>query len=289
MPPILSRLVRSPLLLAAVLGSIGCGASAGSSPSLVLTALGNDGFLIECGDHAVLVDALYVGFSGYEAPSAAELAARAGAVRPFNRVDLVLATHHHPDHFDPRPVRDHLAANQAAVFVSTAQAVELVRQSSTGSGDLTGRVRAVALPPGGRESLVVNDIAVEALDVSHGRRDPPVHNLGFLVRIGGYTVLHVGDWVSDPEDLAAFRLADERVDVALIPYWHLLDNESAAAVVTALGTRTVVAMHLPAVDAPASYFEPAANLAELIQRLEGVNPDLVRLAGTGDRLEVGAR
>ena len=98
-----------------------------------VTFVGNSGFLITVGDQEVLIDALFEGLP------------------PFDDVDLILATHDHPDHFSATLVEQYLQNNPQAIFMSTKQAASQL----TGFGD---RVIAVDPVAGSPVNLEANGI-----------------------------------------------------------------------------------------------------------------------------------
>lgn len=240
-----------------------------------VTALGNEGFLVEVGDDSVVVDGLYEGLGGYVAPSEEQRRVRERAEPPFDVVDLALATHHHPDHFDAVVAGRFLEANRAALLVTTPMAVDLMR-GDPGFEVISDRIRGVYPSEGATVRLDVGDIAVEVLNLHHGRgRSLPVENIGFVIDVNEVRLLHVGDTLATAAELEELELAARAVDLAFVPYWHLLDEETAAVYLEAVGATHVVAMHLPAADAPPSYLEPAEDLEGLIGIIREAAPDVV--------------
>jgi L-ascorbate metabolism protein UlaG (beta-lactamase superfamily) len=198
-------------------------------------------------------------------------------------VDLVLATHLHGDHFDPEPVGRHLLANRSADFVSSVQAVELLRRDFSSYPEIAARVRGVFPEEGRLLSMKAGGIELQALNLHHGRdRQPPVENLGFLIRLGGFRVLHLGDTQVSAEELARYRLESQDIDLAFVPFWYLLAAEHVAIILDHVAADTVVAMHLPAPDAPARYFGPEGSLDELIRGIEASLPGTVVLREVGE-------
>ncbi len=83
------------------------------------------------------------------------------------------------------------------------------------------RVRAVYPKEGTR--VTFPELGLEVLNLHHGRgRKPLVENLGLIVRLGNFKVLHVGDTEITREELAATGLAENAIDLALIPDWLLV-------------------------------------------------------------------
>ena len=234
-----------------------------------LVYLGNEGFLLEAGETRVLVDALYGdGLKGYPVvPKEIRESLETGE-GPFGGVDLVLATHHHSDHFRAEPVARFLRAQPEARFVSTRQAVEAVLALDAGLRD---RLQGFWPNPGERKSLAFEGLELEILRLHHGKnRRPEIQNLGFVLELGGVRLLHVGDTEVSVDDVAPYALDRSRLDVALLPTWHYsADNHGVNEL---LGKVQRVVMHVAAEDAPAGYFYPAETLEDLLRVLGKTYP-----------------
>jgi L-ascorbate metabolism protein UlaG (beta-lactamase superfamily) len=263
------------VLVALTVGLAGAG---DSTSDLRITSLGNEGFLVEAEGRVVIVDALYVGLPGYVAPTEEQRSARERAAPPFDTVDLVLATHHHGDHFDAEVVARHLRANPRGVLITTPTAVDLIRESGEDSSEISDRLRPANPREGESIHLEAADIDVEVLNLHHGRRrKPPVENLGFLVRVGDVSFLHMGDTEATAEEIGSLDLRDKHIDLAFVPFWHLEERQTARSYLDAIGAAKVVAMHIPAANAPPSYLAPGNDLEDLIRRIEDAAPGVVIL------------
>ncbi len=143
------------------------------------------------------------------------------AASPFDGVDLVLATHHHADHFDAQAVAAHLSHNPQALFISTPQAVEKLKAVG-GFDQISDRIVAASPKEGERITRTHRGVTVQMLNIHHGR-NRPVQNLGFIVEVGGRKFLHIGD--SEAEDFVFnnYAIAKDGIDVAFIPYWYFFD------------------------------------------------------------------
>ncbi len=238
-----------------------------------VTYIANEGFLLASGESKVLVDALLdEGLRGYARPTEPTRIALEAAQPPFDGVDLVLATHFHGDHFGPRAVSRHLAANPSALLVSTPQAIARL------TPELSGRSRAVHPAEGEVERLTVGDVRLTVLNLHHGRdRDPPVQNLGFLIEMGGVMLLHVGDTEVGVEDVRAYRQELERVDLGLIPTWFLAYEGWSRVTREIFRPREIVMMHLAEADAPANYFGRFEGQSGLLEEIARRFPRAVRL------------
>lgn len=258
---------------------------------VIVTYVGNAGFLVDAGEEKVLIDALIDSAPGYVDQPAAMKEALAAAEGPYAGVDLVLATHAHADHFGPRAVVRHLAANPRARFVSTPQAVAKLRREA-GFEAIADRVTAVLPAEGERwrdETPALEASLLEAVNLHHGRdRDPPVENLGLLFTVGGRRFLHVGDTECDVADFRAAGLAGENVDVALVPSWYWVRPWRGTLEETvAIGRR--LAMHLAPGWADGARGEYPDDSRRRVAWLEENDPEVVVLRRPGEAWTVAGR
>lgn len=232
-------------LVAVVLLALAARAPQGDDEAaLTVTFLGNEGFLLESGGRKVLIDALV----GLELPDCVVQSETLRtqlerAEAPFDDVDLVLTTHVHADHFSVDAVGKHLAANPKARYVSTPQAVARLRAEFAGFEAIAPRVRAVGPADGKRER--VEELGLDVLAMHHGRdREPLIENDAFVLELGDWKLLHMGDSQCSPEELAAFELGGEQVDVAFAPFWYLDGKYWKGSVESSVKPRQTVVMHL---------------------------------------------
>lgn len=249
-------------LLLPILSLLGLAAWQGTAEprTLELVYLANEGFLARAGEHSLLIDAFvtepYGGYAAVPDELFAELLARKG---PFADLDLVLASHVHPDHFQAKAAAEFLRAHPALPFVTSPQVlVALAQEYAEG---LTEACRALLPDEAEMVSEKAGGIAVELLRLPHsgGARTAEVENLGHLIELGGVRLLHVGDADVERDELATYRLAEKAIDVALVPYWWLGDAADLAKTRARIGAKHLVAVHVP----PAEVASEKARLAAL--------------------------
>ncbi len=240
---------------------------------LAVTYLANEGFLVEGSGHRVLIDALFgSGIAGYPAVPDTLRGQIERGTGDWSGINLALASHFHGDHFDPAAVVRFLAANPAARFVSTRQAVARLSEL-TADRSILDRAQGVLPAEGEVVRLEVAGIGLEILNLHHGRRDPPVENLGFVVTLGSQRFLHFGDTEANIEDFEPYLelLADP--DVALLPFWFLSSEWRAAMVRERIRPGRVVAAHVPNPDAPVSYFARWESYEQLTRTMLEAFPE----------------
>jgi len=272
---------KSVLLVAVAVLVIGCSQeqvvamSDGSAPDqeLEVTYVANEGFLVQLGDQRVLVDSLFSdGVIGYETVPAATREALENGTSRQGGVQVALASHFHGDHFDGTSVGRFLKANPHAVFVSTPQAAESFRNANPDSADLGRRFHAVLPDPGTVESLEFDGVRIEVLNLHHGRRDPPVQNLGFIVTLGGKRFIHFGDTEAKMEDFEPYLELLTEPDLAVLPFWFLSSEWRADLVRRLIRPQSIAVGHLPRQDAPPGHFARWRSYAALRSTIEEAFP-----------------
>ena len=210
---------------------------------LELTYVGCEGVMIRSASGSVLIDGLYgAEAEGYHTPPPETLASLRDARAPFDRVDLVLATHFHEDHFDPGAAAEFMSASERTRFASTPQAVELLLARAP---ELAPRVVALQAPEGVRVAHDFGAIRAEAFGLSHGKVNyADVQHLGLVVTLDGRQVVHLGDGIIDEKALRRAGLVDAAVDVGVLPFWFLTYPFGKRLVARAFRPRAVFACHI---------------------------------------------
>jgi L-ascorbate metabolism protein UlaG (beta-lactamase superfamily) len=212
--------------------------------SLELTYIGCEGILLRSPSGSVLIDGLFGDQAApFGVPPASVVERLRDARAPFDRIDVILATHFHADHFDAGFVARHLRANPAAQFFSTPQAAVQLHEATHGtSGD---RIHALDVRDGASAVRQVGGIRLEAFGLSHGRvHYADVQHLGWIVTLGGRTVMHLGDGIIDEKALRAAGVLDRAIDVGVMPFWFLTYPFGKRLVGKALRPRAIFAVHV---------------------------------------------
>ena len=240
-----------------------------------VTYVGNEGFLIVSGGKKVLVDALYrEGVPGYVVLPVRlrQVIERAGA--PFDKIDLVLATHFHADHFDPAAVGAYLLSSNSALFVSTHQSMDRLRGQLSSNPQIVKWARAEFPIEGRRIKLAHHGVSLEVLNVHHGR-GRTIENLGFIIELNGWRFLHIGDSQGGAEDFRRNNLHEEKFDVAFIPYWYLAYDGMTAAITEVIRADRIVAMHVPPRGLRNSHLSGLGGWDGMKKKIKPVFPNVV--------------
>jgi L-ascorbate metabolism protein UlaG (beta-lactamase superfamily) len=237
--------------------------------------LANEGVLISSSDARVMIDGLHREYrAAYPFLPEPHRTAIESAQPPFDKVDVVLVSHRHLDHFHPESVGRHLVNSPAAVLLSSAQVIGEVEAQFADFASIRSRVTAITPAVGTRTTTRVSGIDVVVLGVGHGSgRHAEIQNLGHVITIDGRKFLHLGD--ASTEDRSIFerlRLHEEAIDVALLPVWFLTEPDGQAIVRDLIRPREIVAVHMANGDAAETVerarraFPAAAFFTTLLER-----------------------
>lgn len=229
--------------------------------TIKLTYVGNEGVLISDGRKAVLIDGLHRKYDDdYLNPPPEVLSAMETARPPFDQIRVVLVSHVHGDHFSAESVGLHLKNNPKAMLISDAQKMSDIARLYPDHASIRGQT--VEFTPAWKERRVYekDGIKVTLLGMKHGSdRFWWIKNLGHIIEIGGKKLFHFGDADNTVENFAAFNLAGEKIDIAFIPYWFLLNENGRQLVRETIAAKHNIAVHISPQNAEAD----AANVKRL--------------------------
>jgi L-ascorbate metabolism protein UlaG (beta-lactamase superfamily) len=142
------------------------------------------------------------------------------------KADIILITHDHYDHCEPKDVSKIL--QPGTVIVTTADCAQ----------KLSGDVRIIA--PGGRVEL--DGVEVEAVPAYNVDKEfhPQANGwVGFIITMGGQRIYHTGDSDVTPE------MKQVKADIVLLPVGgtYTMTAEQAAEVANAIAPGWAIPMH----------------------------------------------
>jgi L-ascorbate metabolism protein UlaG (beta-lactamase superfamily) len=225
--------------------------TAPQEPTLEITYIANEGVLISAGDKQVLIDGLHREYKrDYAFLPAAEREKIETAKAPFDKIDLILVSHLHLDHFHPESIGLHLKHNSGATLVTSQQVVVEVEKNARDYQAVKARVTTVTVPLKERVAMKAAGIDFEILGLGHGSgRFHWIQNLGHIIRLGGKKILHVGDAEASSEIFGKFNLDREGIDIAIVPAWFLLYKDGQRVVREHLRPKHIIAVHISPAEA----------------------------------------
>ncbi len=220
-------------LLIFALVSAACTQPAPRAP-LAVTYVANTGFLIECDQKKILIDALFGNFESdwCFVPSDSVVDLMVGARPPFDDVDIVAVTHAHVDHFNAGIVIDHLRHNRSGILVCPPD----VAQALAGSAhydEIRDRLRVVSPSLDSAVTITIAGVAIKARRTPHSPyleedestgvsvdRHRNVQHLEYLFSVAGWVVYHSGDaGMHDLLRYKAYEYGTDSIDLAFVQWW----------------------------------------------------------------------
>ncbi|MCU0640114.1 MAG: ankyrin repeat domain-containing protein [Candidatus Krumholzibacteria bacterium] len=209
--------------------------------------IGNDGFLVSDGKRKVLLDALHKNPWGY--PETGERAFRmmCEGGKPFDGVDLHIASHAHSDHFNADMTLSYLNADPKVRFIGNRPSIDELR---TAAGDGYSKIerRVVDVNPewGTTMSMKQAGIGLEFFGINHAPADmAPYMTLATIVEIGGLRILHLADNIAEcSADYVRAAMSDGGVDIAFIDPFFLQSETGGDLVRNFIRPEYIVLMHM---------------------------------------------
>jgi hypothetical protein len=162
------------------------------------------------------------------------------AAAPFDNIDLILTTSSRSGHCNPILIASHLALMPDAVFVSTARITDDVWSLLPFSPEKPPRLKTAEPKEGDMTPVAVEGLNLVVLNLP---AEGGVGNLGFVIRLEGWTLLHPGASTGGP-GLAAYNPSNCDVDVAFIPLSLLAGGEEPAKAGRCPMVETIKAAHI---------------------------------------------
>lgn len=214
-----------------------------NSEHVIVTFVGNAGFLISVGDKKVLIDATFRGYKDvYELPPDIQEKI-AKAQPPFDCIDVILATHAHGDHFNADLTRNYMRNDPNTIFASTAQLAATLK-------DIPDRVITFNPSRGKTDSKEINGISIEAIYLPHGSYDAnknEILNFGYIVNLNGIKLFHTGDIDIQQfsyEEFRAYQIPEKNIDIAFIQHFYLTSDSSESRFVNdGICSRFIIPSH----------------------------------------------
>ncbi len=244
----IDRLWSAPYPISAPEGSA---TNPSQQPTLEITYIANEGVLIASNEKQVLIDGLHREYKpGYAFLPAPEREKIEIAKAPFDKIDLILVSHIHLDHFHPEAVGLHLQHNLKSILVSSHQVVDDVAKNFKEFEAIKSRVTGATPPLKEKVAMKAAGIDFEILGLGHGSgRWGWIQNLGHVIKLGGKKLLHVGDVDASAEIFEKFELDKEGIDIAFLPVWFLLEPAGQAVVREHIKPRQIIAVHISPAEA----------------------------------------
>ena len=213
---------------------------------LTVQYIGNMGVLISGEESSILIDALHTEYNkdSYLFPPQSLVDSLTNSLGDFPPIKAVAATHYHGDHLDAEQVSTFLDKNNSAKFFGSQQSTDLVKEINSDKSD---QIVAIDTKSFQKQTVKTGGVSVTGFYMNHvnPNRHGLVQNVGYLIEIDGKKILHTGDSNWFEEAFTELNLEDENIDIAIFPFWMLLDRKNTSRLKNWVSPKHIIATHLP--------------------------------------------
>ncbi len=210
-----------------------------------VTYISNAGMLVEMGDKKILIDSLCDSTVPIYKATPDEIKGKIiGGVSPFDGIDLMLFTHHHSDHFEPKSTVEFINCQPSVVLVSTGETIRrLIAQDPSLDKN---RLVVLDLQVGEVKAFEINDIRIQVISMVHDGKDyQDVENFAYLLEVNGKRILHVGDAKPMAENYGHLNLIEQSIDLLLVPFPYVGIPSGQLVIANQIKPKKIAAIHLP--------------------------------------------
>ena len=222
-------------------------AAVDAKATAIVRYIGTDGFLIEAGSKTVLIDGLVRNPWGYPDTPQRALDLMKNGEPPFGRLDLLLFSHAHRDHFEPSMALEVMAAHPKAWLVGDGLVTgELEQAGPDAFAALGPRVKTIGLKIGEKTVLSPNGIPLTVLGVNHADTGRPYLTLGYIMDLGPFRVYHQGDIFPDANlvFLSSFAWEELKIDIAFFDPFFLQNEAARRLALERIRPSAIILMHM---------------------------------------------
>jgi L-ascorbate metabolism protein UlaG (beta-lactamase superfamily) len=220
-----------------------------------VTFLANCGFLYEKDNSKVLIDPFGTEYGNFfYLPSEETKMNLVNGNIPFNKIDLLLITHIHGDHFNVKLTESFLLKNSKAKMICPLQVYKQMKDSCGSFAKIESQIISPNLTMNESKNIKINNISVTVIRMQHGTdrslegvsysdytEYEKTENFGYVIHFTRKNVFHQGDGCLRINKKALQHI-DCSIDIAHLSYFDW-DSISFNMLKKDLKAKKVVFMH----------------------------------------------
>jgi ankyrin repeat protein/L-ascorbate metabolism protein UlaG (beta-lactamase superfamily) len=244
--------------------------------------IANEGFRVFSGKKTVLVDALVDNTYGYDNTPPAALERMVGKKPPYERIDLLLFSHAHADHFNAAMAVRVLEAHPECVLVGNEGVKSaLAEEAGDKVAALSARIRIFNPAWGTSSEAEIGGIPLKIFPVNHADFPREYQTLAFLMNIGGLVLFHLGDSSapSNRKFFEAFGLEKEGIDIAFLDPFFLQHPVGRDILPAFIRPDRIIPMHLRRSEIPTVGAELTQAFPNLVLYRDALEVKIFRKIG----------
>lgn len=205
----------------------------------------NAGIIIETGNKKIAVDLFCdAGELPYTSVSSNLVHAIVNRESPYSKIDYMLYTHRHMDHFCAENVDEYLAAEGGArLIIPYMTSKELTSEFLDRKGN---DVTVLKLSRREKLEFETGEVSITAYDFKHeGTESADEENVGYLIEVDGRKILHVGDACIADDNFDYTELEKENIDVLIAPFPYITRRDGLELINKYIKPKKIAVVHLP--------------------------------------------
>ncbi len=222
---------------------------------LKITYVANCGFIYQSGTSKVLIDPFGTEFGNffYLASTVTTENIVKGNI-PFDKIDLLLITHIHGDHFNASLAERFLLNNRKAKMICPSQVYRQMQDTCSRFAEIKSQIMSPDLAINASKQLKVNGISVTAIRMQHGTNRSldgvstseysdyeKTENLGYVIRFDKKKIFHQGDACLKINE-KALKNIEGPIDIAHLGFFDW-DSTSVGLLKKELRAEKIIFMH----------------------------------------------
>jgi L-ascorbate metabolism protein UlaG (beta-lactamase superfamily) len=239
---------------------------------LIITYLCNAGIMLEGNNKKVLIDSFCktIG-TPYKNTATSVVRDIINGIQPFNRIDAMLFTHSHWDHFDAAYVSDFLGRNTESVVVAPSEAAAHVFPLM--SSHPKNLIKSNP-PLHGSEIKSMDGIEIRCIAMTHGgAKDDSLQHIAYLLNFYGKNILHVGDANLLKSNYMNLGLEALKIDLLIAPFPYVGSIPGRRVIQLYIQPKKIAVVHLPIREQDTAGWTDATRLS--FQKREADFPETI--------------
>mgnify|MGYP001021152502 CR=1 FL=1 len=203
------------------------------------------GVLIRDDEKSILIDAIITpGIRPYPSITKEVLVNMIKKAPPFNKIDYILITHEHEEHFNPDFVCQVLSACPEARLIAPKTVIARIRGSRYFKKRFIMQMIGLDIAPNKMVDFTLGKFQMFFIHLPHEADMHDIQNIAFLIQLGHYRLLFTGDSATNIEVFQQAGLTQKSIDCIIAPFTFVI-TESGVHTMDILQPRYLIAIHFP--------------------------------------------
>lgn len=211
--------------------------------------IANEGVLLNNRGKKILIDGIHTkDVPPYYRTGDDVLECMKNGIAPYDKIDLLVFTHHHSEHFAADAVCDVLKNNRLTHILCTMTIRRLLFDSMSFDPIIVSQIHSFDIPKYSSMVASIKDVPFEIISMMHdGKNYTNVENYAYAFELGDTVFMHLGDSLPAVEHFEKAGMFDRDVDVLFAPFPYM-GLRAGREILKRMKPKRIVIVHLPDKD-----------------------------------------